>query len=132
MNKIQQRQIKEKQLLIERLKKLPIIEIACKNVGVGRATYYRWYQEDEEFQKQADEAINEGRNLINDMAESKLLSAIKDQNMTAIIFWLKHNHRNYGTKIEISASKSTLDEQLSVEQQALLNQALQLASLLPK
>ncbi|OGK30114.1 hypothetical protein A3I56_00435 [Candidatus Roizmanbacteria bacterium RIFCSPLOWO2_02_FULL_43_10] len=127
MNKIQRRQIKERQLLVEQLKKLPIIEIACKNIGIGRATYYRWYNEDTEFQKQAEEALDEGRNFINDMAESQLLSAIKEQNMTAIIFWLKHNHRNYGTKIEISTPMES--ESLTPEQQEQIKEVIKKAQL---
>jgi hypothetical protein len=35
---------------------------------------------------------------MNDIAESKLLSAVKDGNMTAIIFWLKNNNPRYSDK----------------------------------
>ena len=88
MNADQKRQ-QQKQALCEQLKKTPIVQLACEKVGVGRATYYRWRKEDEEFSRNADESLCEGVKLMNDMAESQLLSAIKNQNMTAIIFWLK-------------------------------------------
>ena len=88
---VQKRIDSNKELLIEQLKKTPIVQVACEKVGVGRATYYRWRKEDEEFAKLADEAISEGNFLVNDMAESQLMSAIRDKNLTAIIFWLKHH-----------------------------------------
>jgi transcriptional regulator of acetoin/glycerol metabolism len=44
---IQERQKHEKNALIEALKEMPIVQIACKKAGVGRATYYRWLQEDQ-------------------------------------------------------------------------------------
>ncbi len=125
---IQDRQEEQKTLLLEQLQKTPIIQIACEKSGVGRATYYRWRKEDGEFATQADEALLEGRSLVNDMAESQLLSAIRDKNMTAIIYWLKHHHASYRTKIEISGTLDT-QQPLSEEQQALVQRALELATL---
>jgi ACT domain-containing protein len=37
---------KEKDALLEQLKKTPIIQIACEKIGLSRTTYYRWYQAD--------------------------------------------------------------------------------------
>ena len=88
---IQLRIDRNKELIIEKLKSLPIIQIACEKIGIGRATYYRWREQDPEFADAANKAIREGQQFINDMAESQLLSAIKDQNMTAIIYWLNHH-----------------------------------------
>ncbi len=92
---IKDRQDKERAALIEQLKKTPIIQIACERVGVSRATYYRWRKENSEFAKQSDAAIIEGTLRINDLAESKLMSQLNKENMTAIIFWLKHHHKDY-------------------------------------
>lgn len=125
---IQDRQEEQKKLLLEHLTKTPIVQIACEKSGVGRATYYRWRKDDGTFASQADEALREGRLLVNDMAESQLMSAIRDKNMTAIIYWLKHHHANYRTKIEISGTLDT-QQPLSEEQQALVRRALELASL---
>lgn len=87
--------MKNKEILIEQLKTTPVIQVACQKANVGRASYYRWLKEDEDFKKKADEALNDGNLFINDLAESKLISAIKDGNMTAIIYWLKHHHPAY-------------------------------------
>lgn len=127
---IHKRQSKEKQLLIEQLKKTPIIQIACEKAGVGRASYYRWRKDDAEFAKVCDEALETGVHLINDMAESQLISAIKDKNMTAIIYWLKSRHPDYTTKVEITTNKNH-DINLTDEQKELLNKAIEMAALIP-
>lgn len=128
---IQDRQQKEKALLIAQLKKTPIIQVACEKNGIGRATYYRWKQDDEEFARLAEEAIFEGNGLVNDIAESQLMTAIKNQNLTAIIFWLKHHHPNYATKVEVTARLKADNETLTPEQEELVTKALKLAALLP-
>ena len=123
--------IKEKQLLIEQLKKTPIVQIACEKVGIGRTTYYRWRKEDSEFTKDSDEALRDGTLLVNDVAESQLLNALRNQNMTAIIFWLKHHHPAYTTKVEVMTAAKQLDENLTPEQENLIRKALEMASLIP-
>ena len=123
---------KSKDLLIEQLKKTPIIQVSCEKVGVGRATFYRWKQEDQDFATKADEALLEGSSLVNDVAESQLMSAIRDKNLTAIIFWLKHHHPSYATKVEVTARLKADNEILTPEQEALVTKALKLASLIPE
>lgn len=122
---IKARQDAEKTLLIEQLKKTPIISVACDKTGVGRTSYYRWREEDKDFATKADKSLSEGILLMNDMAESQLLSAIKDGNMTAIIYWLKHRHSAYSTKIEIEGNINT-NYELSDSQKELLNKAINL------
>lgn len=129
-NSIIKRQNNQKTEMLERLKETPVVEVACRKVGIGRATYYRWKLSDEKFSKEADIALNEGSALINDMAESQLLSAIKDQNMTAIIFWLKSHHPAYANKVEVTSQLK--NEMLSPEQEALITKALKIAYLIPE
>lgn len=62
-----------------------IIAEACAAMGVGRTTYYRWYNDDVEFRKQVD-VITETQ---VDYVESKLLQKITAGDTTAIIFYLK-------------------------------------------
>ncbi len=121
----------QKKLLIEQIKKTPIVQIACEKVGISRATYYRWKKADKKFREKAEEALLDGCALINDMAESQLISGIKDKNMTAIIFWLKHRHKNYRTQIEVSGKIKTVDEILTTEKQEMIKKAIRLANLLP-
>jgi predicted DNA binding protein len=132
MSTIDKRQEKQKELLLEQLRKTPIIEIAVKNIGIGRATYYRWRTEDLTFSKAASKALLEGQSLINDMAESQLISAIRDKNMTSIIFWLKNHHVDYRTRVEVTAKTSIDDEELTPEQKNLIDKALKMAALIPE
>lgn len=122
------KQSKKKELIIEHLKKAPIIQLACERADVGRATYYRWRKGDSQFAEAVDEALVSGSSIVNDMAESKLITAIKEQNMTAIIFWLKHHHRAYATRVELTVGPKQHDE-LTPEQQELVRKALTMAAL---
>lgn len=129
-NDLQDRTQQNRQLMLEQLKKTPVVQIACEKVGVARSTFYRWKDEDPKFAKEADEALAEGVSLINDMAESQLLSAIRDRNISAIFYWLNHRHSAYSNKLEITAKVK--DETLSPEQEELIKKALKHASLVMK
>lgn len=124
LSRVEKRQVQEKQLVVEQLRKTPIVQVSCEKTGIGRASYYRWRKEDPEFAKKANQALAEGVALVNDMAESQLLASIRDQNLTAIIFWLKHRHSSYSTKIELKSQHE--DEKLSAEQKIIIQQALQI------
>lgn len=89
----------QKLAICEHLAKCCIVQLACERTGIGRATYYMWRSEDEEFKKKADEAINTGRAYLNDIAFSGLLKKMQEGNMTALIFFLKNNHVWFGDKI---------------------------------
>lgn len=116
---------KEKELILDQLKKTPIVQLACEKMGISRATYYRWKNTDRKFSMLAQEAILEGSRLVNDMAESQLLSAIRDKNMTAIIFWLKHHHPAYETRVEIRQAGIQADENLTKKQKEVIKKALE-------
>lgn len=129
MNKtVQKRKKADQELLLEQLKKTPIVQFACEKSGIGRATYYRWRKEDSSFAEASDQALQESVSLINDLAESQLLSSIRDKNMTAIIFWLKYRHKSYSNKIELSGEIKTSMGTLTSEQQELLEKAIKLMS----
>ena len=130
MNTIERRQVKNKTLILEQLKRTPIIQIACEKSGISRASYYRWYRDNKEFAQAADKSILEGQLLVNDLAESQLISAIRDKNLSAILFWLKTHHPSYASKLEITG-KIKHEEQLTPEQEELVMKALKLASVLP-
>lgn len=124
---IQKRQSKDMKLLVENLRKVPIIQIACEKSGVSRATYYRWRASNLAFAKLADEAINESVELINDMAEAKLVGAIKEGNMNAIVYWLKHRHIAYSNRVEVMGTLEHLGGEISEEYKELINKALRIA-----
>ncbi len=93
--KIIDRQIQQKTDFIEHFKKTPIIQVVCSQVGISRATFYRWIKEDPVFYQQYLEAEAEGREFMGDAMESHLIQLAKNGNLGAIIFYLKHNHPRY-------------------------------------
>ncbi len=125
---VDMRQAKQKAAILEELKRMPIVEIACKKVGVGRTTYYRFLKIDSNFAKQADEALAEGVLLMNDMAETGLLQGIKAQEFPSIAFWLKHRHKKYSPKLEVTATVEHIPGVLTPEQEKLIRQAFELAT----
>lgn len=119
----------DKKRLIDKLCKMPIVEVACKQLNIPRSTYYRWKNNDHAFAKQCDEAIALSTDTINDLAESQLISAIKDKNLAAITFWLKHRNPSYSTKVVATGSFNIINETLTPEQEKIVNQALLMAGL---
>ncbi len=95
---ISDRQMQTKAKVLEHLRKVPIVEVACQRSGIGRTTYYRWLKEDRAFKRNAEKAIADGELLINDMSESQLLTLIKDKDFRAVRYWLDRHHPKY--KIE--------------------------------
>lgn len=122
------KQEKLKENLIEQLRKTPIVQVACEKLGIGRTTFYRWKKEDREFAEAVEIAINSGADLVSDMAESKLVGSIKEGNLSAIFFWLKNRHKSYATKLEMVGSSKPIIEQLSPEQEAIIQKALELST----
>ena len=123
------RKAQEQALLLEQLRKLPVVSVACEKTGVSRASYYRWRREDSTFAASADEALQDGTSLVSDMAESQLLSQIRDGNLGAVMYWLKHRNPNYNNKLEVTARLKHEDDNLTPEQEAAITEALRLASL---
>ena len=126
------RQIQMKAQIIDELKKVPIVQIVCEKVGLGRATFYRWKKDDQEFAAAVDEALDDGSKLVSDLAESKLISAIKSENLTAIIFWLRNHHAKYKNKVELSGNITHFREELTDEESEMLTQALTLTGFSPQ
>lgn len=123
---IDERQTKNKELLLEHLRKMPIAQAVCDKVGVSRPTFYRWKREDPVFAKAAAEAAEEGRKFVSEMSEGQLLNLINDRNLGAIMFWLRHNDARYAAKIQITTNEAE-DEELSPEQDEAVRKVLDLA-----
>ncbi len=79
--------------LIEALEKsLGVVTTACKQVGIGRTTFYNYYNEDKDFAKKVDEI----ENVALDFAESQLHKQIQDGSTAATIFLLKTRGKKRG------------------------------------
>ena len=46
---IQKRLSGDKQKILENLKQIPIISVACQKAGIGRSSIYRWKTKDKFF-----------------------------------------------------------------------------------
>jgi ACT domain-containing protein len=124
--------VKSKELLLAQLKKIPIVQIACEKVGVGRSTYYYWRKQSKKFANECDKAISEGILMMNDMAESQLINAVRSGNISAIAMWLKHHHQDYETRVKVDGRIRHESEELSPEQEKIVAKALGLVGLLPE
>ncbi len=87
-----------KKLILEQLRKLPIIEATCQKLEISRMTFYRLKKKDQKFAKEVVAAIEEGYLLINDLAENQLIGEVKERNLQAVIYWLRSHHRLYKPK----------------------------------
>lgn len=121
-------QEKQKQI-VDQLSKTPIVEVACQRADIGRNSYYRWRRQSNKFADACDKAIVEGCAFINDLAESQLLTAMKNNNLTAVMYWLNHRHDTYKNKLEVSGNIEVKKDKLTKDQEQNIMRALKLASL---
>lgn len=114
----------KKKEFLEEIRKMPIINYVCELIGISRNSYYRWRKLDQKFAKQADEALVEGENTINDFAESELINMIQSHNWSAINFWLRNRNPKFRTKIDINADVQNINLEYSPEEREQLEQAI--------
>ncbi|MEY4440450.1 MAG: hypothetical protein RLY49_76 [Candidatus Parcubacteria bacterium] len=118
---------KQKALIVENLKKIPVKTIAYTKVGVTRSTFYRWQSEDKEFEQLCLLAEKEGIENMNDMTEAQLLQMTKDRHWGSVRFWLVHNHPRFMSKERIEMQHKKEERKALTEQQkALLKETLKL------
>ena len=81
-----------KKALLEALEKsLGVVTTACKQVGIGRTTFYE-YLKDSNFKKDVDSI----QDIALDFAESQLHQQIQAGNTAATIFYLKTKGKKRG------------------------------------
>jgi len=118
----------KKRALLKAIEKTPVVAVACQKANIHRSTYYEWIRSDEVFAAEAKKALERGTQQMNDIAESQLLTLVKEKHFSAVMAWLKHNSPKYTTKYELKAQIKN-DEALSFEQKKLLEKALKYSSL---
>lgn len=118
-----------KELLLEQLRKIPIISVGCEKSGISRTSVYKWKQQDKQFCKALNEALAEGEANMTDLSELQLFSLMRDKHFPAIHLYLRHHHPKYSNKIEVTGSLTIEQEPLTAEQQELVGRALKLAGL---
>jgi len=85
-------QVYKKKLLDALERSLGIVSPACKEVGISRDTFYRYYNEDVEFKLSVDD-IND---ITLDFVENSLLKKIKEGSERSILFYMKYKARKRG------------------------------------
>lgn len=126
---IKVRQDKQKQALLEQLRRLPVREVAYDKVGVTRMTVSRWRKVSKKFTDEMDAAMNEGIEFMNGLGESQLISLMRQGKFEAIRFWLQNNHRGYSNKLELSGTVGTQEIPMTKAEKAARFQALKHSSL---
>ena len=122
---IQKRIAEQKALMLETLEKVPIIQVACKRLGISRATFYRWKEQDKDFAQAIEKSIKEGTNSMNELAQSKLIELINKGHLTAIIFWLKSRDVSFVDKRKVDFKQEMImREPIPKEQIDLIHQAM--------
>ncbi len=82
-------------------------------IGIDRKTYYNWIKTDILFKSQIDDILEDKI----DFVESKLIEKIKENDLRAIIFYLKTKakHRGYSEKYEIENNDTKkFDNQIQI------------------
>lgn len=86
---------KTKDMFLKFLEKYGNVSLACNKAGINRCTYYRWKETDKQFKKRTSHLIKLGRENMTDMSEHALLVEIRNGNIRAIEFSLRHNSSRY-------------------------------------
>ena len=115
------------ELLLDQLRKTPIVETACQKLNISKMTISRWRKQSPMFSVRFEDALLEGRLRINDVAESQILALIAAGKFEPSKFWLTHNNSRYSAKLEITDKRS--NRLLSAEQKSIIRKALRLSSL---
>ena len=96
---------RQKNKVIAELVANPIIESACRSANLPRSTYYRWLEEDAEFEKSTEMALAQGRDRMNDIIESQLIKKASSGEFRFLKYWLDHNHHLYVHKMPVKTVK---------------------------
>jgi hypothetical protein len=119
--KIDKTDTNKKKMLEALESSLGIVTSACKAAGVHRSTHYDWYNSDPEYRKSVDEVTN----ISLDFAETQLFQGMKENNMTAVIFYLKTKGKGRGyierSEFEFKKTDPDLSELTTDEIRTLLN-----------
>lgn len=85
-----------------------IMSVACRQLGIDVNTFKAWRKDYPELEQLIEEV--EESNI--DFAESKLFNLINEENLTAIIFYLKSKakHRGYVERVENDVNISGFEE----------------------
>lgn len=84
----------EKEIL-DILRRVPNVTLACKKVGITTQSYYRWRKEDKLFLEKSEEALKIGRETMCDIAEGTMFNLAQNGDFRASKYILDNNRKEY-------------------------------------
>lgn len=108
MNREEKKAKQKLELIAAMENNLGIITAACKDVGLSRETFYKYYYNDEEFKKQID-AIGD---YTLDFVETQLLKKIRQGSEKSILFYMRYKgkKRGYTDSLDITSGGKNITE----------------------
>lgn len=101
------------------------ISDAAYRCGISRAGFYVWREKYKKFGEEAERILVEEKKKLDDYVEGKLLGAIEQNNIAAIIFYLKTRHEQYQLRHLLTlTNKWEVEGKLSVEDKILIEKAI--------
>jgi len=115
----------DKNRFLEALEKTPFIIHASKQVGIDKATIYRWMANDKGFKKKAEEALSIGRSSVGEIAESQIIKRINQGDFHASKFYLENNDPRYiKPRINVFLSRKNNEPGLTDEEKENIDKIL--------
>lgn len=102
--------LSDRSKLLEILRENPYVNLACKKVGISRATFYRWQNGNPEFRAAVKAALEAGNVYLNEIAKAKLADSVKKGEKWAVQFQLSHRDPDYAPKKPIVGVPMTEEE----------------------
>lgn len=85
----------DKEKFLSTLEEFPIVSVAAKRSGISRSQIYRWRKKDKKFTDEMNKSLTWGRENINDLAESQVITGIRNGSERMTKFWLENNCKRY-------------------------------------
>jgi hypothetical protein len=85
----------DQQKFLEILEDVPLVSVAAKRAGIAKSTIYRWRRSSKSFASQMDAALKRGRETVNDLAESQLITMVRKGDFKSVKYWLDNNKKDY-------------------------------------
>ena len=86
---------RRKEQFIKELRKTPIVQAVCNKLDISRNTFYRWKNEYPDFALEANEALFEGEETLNDIAEGNVAKSVAQGDLKSCKWWLEHRHPKF-------------------------------------
>lgn len=105
-----------KRAFIEQLRLKGAVYPACRVIGIGRTTAYRWYEEDPEFARAWEDSLEDAADVMEtSVYEDALGTEEKPGNALLKMFWLKAHRPKYRDRVSVDVEvvRTEIEERMS-------------------